>query len=83
MPSAVSNSLTEDDIDDLLFAARTGSLADMQESLTNISSPPSALWPLAIDAESGNGVMHMAAANGHVGSILVISFSVATGSFSR
>ena len=76
MPSAPFNSITEDDIDDLLFAARTGSLTDMQETVASISTPPSTLWPLAIDAENGNGVIHMAAANGKVGKITILIFCI-------
>lgn len=67
--------LSEEDIDDLLYFARTDSLSDLQESLSSFSTststlspslPPSQLLSLAVDPSTGNSALHMASANGHV-----------------
>ena len=62
--------ISEEQIDDLLFFARTGSLSDLQNALAALPSPPSTILLLATDPGSGNSVMHMAAANGHIGKLL-------------
>ena len=77
MPSVsdLDPSLSEEDIDDLLYFARTNSLSDLQETLSNLSTsrsaPPPSLQPLlllshAVDPSTGNSALHMASANGHV-----------------
>ncbi|RFU33522.1 hypothetical protein B7463_g2796, partial [Scytalidium lignicola] len=68
--------LSEDEIDDLLYYARTGDteeFAVLRDELCkreNISPEALAeLLKVAKDENSGNGVLHMAAANGHDGLI--------------
>jgi hypothetical protein len=65
--------LSEDEIDDLLYLARTGDLEEFntlsdelckRESVTVVE-----LLQAARDEGSGNGVLHMAAANGHHGMV--------------
>jgi len=64
-------SLSEEEIDDLLYFARTGDKEEFdvlkielckREQVTEIE-----LLEAAKDGESENGVLHMAAANGHSG----------------
>jgi len=71
--------LSEDEIDDLLYFARTGDLEEFnalsrsvckRESLTVVG-----LLEAARDEMSGNGVLHMAAANGHDGEYYLVSYS--------
>jgi hypothetical protein len=63
--------LSEDEIDDLLYFARVGDKAEfntLKDELCkreNLSDEQ--LVEVARDEESGNGVLHMAAANGHSG----------------
>ena len=71
MPSATMLSLTEDEVDDLLYLARVG---DLEELLCNIEAfaksanlSQCSVISAAIDEESGNGILHMASANGHTG----------------
>ena len=68
-------SLSEEEIDDLLYFARTNSLSDLQESLSSLStttSAPSPSWQPsqllfhAVDPSTGNSALHMVSANGHV-----------------
>ena len=68
-----SPSLPEEDVDDLLYFARTNSLSDLQETLSNLSTTNSApslqssqLLFHAVDPSTGNSALHMASANGHV-----------------
>ena len=70
--------LTEEEIDDLLYFARTGDKAEFNElkdelcKRENLSEVE--LLEAARDEESGNGVLHMAAANGHSGILSRFSF---------
>ena len=63
--------LTEDQVDDLLYLARTGETTDLQATLDVLVIPlattPSIIVNEAIDSFSGNGLLHMASANGHAG----------------
>ena len=65
------NSLSEDEIDDLLYFARTGDAEEFralkEELLTRDTCGLAQVLKAARDADSGNGVLHMAAANGHEG----------------
>jgi len=69
---------TEEEIDDLLYFARTGDKAEFNElkdelcQRDNLSEVE--LLEVARDQESGNGVLHMAAANGHSGILSRFSF---------
>lgn len=64
-------SLSEDSIDDLLYAARAPDIDFLKESLTELSSHHQAseldIVAAAIDAQTGNGLAHYAAANGCMG----------------
>lgn len=67
--------LSEDEIDDLLYFARTGDAEEfhkLKEELFARQSlkeegPLAGLLMAARDEQSGNGVLHMAAANGYEG----------------
>ncbi len=71
MPSATTPSLSEDDIDDLLYFARTGELRELLSSIEafakSANSTQASIISAAIDEYSGNGILHMASANGHTG----------------
>ncbi|KAF2841319.1 ankyrin [Patellaria atrata CBS 101060] len=62
--------LTEDEIDDLLYLARINDTTDLSSLLTSLSQthslPPQTILEAAQDPETGNGVLHYAAANGHI-----------------
>ena len=64
-------SLSEDTIDDLLYFSRTADADALQATLNGVSkdlaAPPHDILAAAVDAESGNTALHMAAANGHTG----------------
>jgi hypothetical protein len=63
--------LSEDEIDDLLYFARAGELVDLKEILEGLAKGNEIeVLERAVEVESGNSVVHMAAANGHVGEIL-------------
>ncbi|KAL8772804.1 MAG: hypothetical protein Q9209_002149 [Squamulea sp. 1 TL-2023] len=68
MPSAILPTISADDIDDLLYLARTNDLHDLKagiEALAQIQQTSSENIILAtIDPDSGNGLLHMASANG-------------------
>jgi hypothetical protein len=68
--------LSEDEIDDLLYFARTGETADFEETVKELKQRENAsleeILESAKDEFTGNGPLHMAAANGHSG---MFSFS--------
>jgi hypothetical protein len=64
-------SLTQDQIDDLLYYARVGDSTEFNTLKTALCKEGCSIVELleaAVDEESGNGVLHMCAANGHAGS---------------
>lgn len=65
--------LSEDEIDDLLYFARTGDKEEfntLKEELCKRENVTLAgLLETAKDEASGNGVLHMAGANGHHGKL--------------
>ena len=71
MSSATLSALTIDDSDDLLYLARLGETPDLKAAIDffakTLSTTPETILTAAIDKESSNGLLHMAAANGHVG----------------
>lgn len=71
MPSATMTSLPEDGIDDLLYFARIGDLQELLSSIEAFSksanTTQASIISAAIDGQSGNGILHMASANGHTG----------------
>lgn len=68
---AASLQISEDDIDDLLYLARTGETQELAKFLGAIASrlqtSEEAIILAAKDDFSGNNALHMTAANGHVG----------------
>lgn len=66
-----SLTLSEESIDDLLYAARAPDLDFLKVSLAELSALHQAsevdIVAAAIDAQTGNGMAHYAAANGCVG----------------
>ena len=62
--------LTDDELDDLLYLARANELDDLRsfanELATTHTKPISTILRAAQDPESGNTVLHYAAANGHL-----------------
>lgn len=71
MSSSYPITLDPDTIDDILYFARTNSLADLTELLsttaTSLSTNSTAILLAAIDPDTGNSALHMASANGHTG----------------
>lgn len=71
MPSAILPNLTTDQIDDLLYLARlgetTGVTAAVDLIAKSLSTNSGTILTAAVDKDSGNGLLHMAAANGHTG----------------
>jgi uncharacterized protein len=65
--------LAEDDIDDLVYFARAGELMDLKEAVNRVAkstnSSPLEVLTSAIDPANRNGMLHMAAANGHTGTL--------------
>jgi hypothetical protein len=70
--------LSEDEIDDLLYFARSGETEDFnilkEELLKRENVPLAGLLEAARDETSGNGILHMAGANGHHGKCFMFSF---------
>ena len=71
MATATPSTLTTDQIDDLLYLARVGDTTDLKTATDlfakNLSTTPTTILAAAVDKDSGNGLLHMAAANGHTG----------------
>ena len=71
MPTATPSTLTADQIDDLLYLPRVGDTTDLKTATDlfakNLSATPTTILAAAVDQDSGNGLLHMAAANGHTG----------------
>lgn len=70
MSSATLSTLTVDDIDDLLFLARLGETTELKAAINlfakTLSKTPHTILAAAVNKDSSNGLLHMAAANGHV-----------------
>jgi hypothetical protein len=64
-------SLPEDTIDDILYLARANEPAELLSTIhaaaESSGRAPHAILGAAVDADSGNTALHMAAANGHTG----------------
>lgn len=73
MPAVTLPSLTDDQIDELLYLARTNSLSDLREAVSTFSksqnTSPQNILLATIDPESGNSLLHMTSANGCMGSL--------------
>jgi hypothetical protein len=63
--------LSEDDIDDLIYLSRTGDIDELNTLKAAVCQREkihvTELLELVKDENTGNGVLHMAAANGHHG----------------
>ncbi|KAL8801793.1 MAG: hypothetical protein Q9200_006817 [Gallowayella weberi] len=63
MPSATSPNISADDIDDLLYLARTNDLDDLIASVEAVArtqrTTPENIMNATIDPENGNGPLHM------------------------
>jgi hypothetical protein len=63
--------LTEDEIEDLLYLARTNELPDLQQLLKELSTKytvsKAQILARSTDPETGNSPLHYACANGHIG----------------
>jgi hypothetical protein len=72
--------LSEDEIDDLLYFARTGDKVEFNTLKDELRKRESVsegqLLEAAREEESGNGILHMAAANGHSGAVPNFSLSI-------
>ena len=71
MATSTPSTLTTDQIDDLLYLARVGATTDLKTAIDHLakhlSTTPTTILAAAVDKDSGNGLLHMAAANGHTG----------------
>ena len=71
MPTAITPTLSEDSIDDLLYLARTGATSELQTTLALLADThkinPTTILSQATDTYTGNGLLHMASANNHIG----------------
>ncbi|KAL8921351.1 MAG: hypothetical protein Q9172_004079 [Xanthocarpia lactea] len=71
MPSAVLPTISADDIDDMLYFARTNDIHDLKagiEAISQVNRTSSDNIILAtLDPDTGNGLLHMASANGCLG----------------
>lgn len=69
MPGATTTSLTDDEIDDLFYFARTGQLEDFRACIEAFARTSNTshyeVANAAIEEQSGNSPLHMASANGH------------------
>ncbi|KAL8945633.1 MAG: hypothetical protein Q9222_007854 [Ikaeria aurantiellina] len=68
MPSVILPTLTADEVDDLLYLARTNDLLELKTTISSLAQRHNAtittIAIVAIDPDSGNGILHMAAGNG-------------------
>ena len=71
MPAALTAAVDLDTVDDLLYFARTAALSDLRNAVAEAAAAAHvsqrAVLEAAVDADSGNSAIHMAAANGHAG----------------
>lgn len=69
-PTPARLTLSEDEIDDVLYLARANETQDLPQYLQELSqshagSSPADILVAAVDSQSGNSALHYAAANGH------------------
>ena len=68
--------LSEDEIDDLIYFARAGETADIEESLSALATRENVAAAEILSAARDGGkssCLHMAAGNGHLGTPFVLS----------
>lgn len=74
--------LSEDELDDLIYCARVGELSEFCGDIEGLCTREKCslvdILESAVDAESGNGALHMAAANGHSGIYSSVSHALST-----
>ena len=77
MPSAVLPTISADEIDDLLYLARTNDIHDLKAGIDAIAraqrTSSENVILATIDPENGNGLLHMASANGCLGMLYIFS----------
>ena len=76
--------LSEEQIDDLLYLARTNepsellselaAIKEVQMTARGVRTSEADILLAAVDPDTGNNVLHMAAANGHTGKITFFFF---------
>lgn len=75
MAASTMQSLAEDEVEDLLYLARANETDELKQFIAELAQKYSVhqaqIPAAAIDAESGNGALHFAAANGHIGEMIV------------
>jgi uncharacterized protein len=71
MSSAVRISLTEEELDDILFYSRNGQLEEFVKFIEELAKAadctPKEIIAASVEEQSGNMPLHMAAANDHLG----------------
>lgn len=72
MAATASCSLSDDEMDDLLYLSRIGDTQSFSETLSvlkeSLGCSEADILLAARDDNSGNNVLHMACGNGHLGS---------------
>ncbi|KAL8692205.1 MAG: hypothetical protein Q9218_002736 [Villophora microphyllina] len=67
MPSAILPTISADEIDDLLYLARSNDIHDLKTGVDVLanhqSASPTTIITATIDPDSGNGLLHFASAN--------------------
>lgn len=79
MPSVILAALSEEQIEDLLYFSRTGQLEGLQNSINTFVEASKlsrfSIISTTVEEESGNSLLHMASANGHIGMPLYYHFN--------
>ncbi|KAF2140379.1 uncharacterized protein K452DRAFT_274124 [Aplosporella prunicola CBS 121167] len=86
MTTPATLSLSDDEIDEILYCARANETADLDAYLHELSSSNGShasasradLLAAAVDPESGNSALHYAAANGHTDILALIKDALTT-----
>jgi len=64
-------SLTEEEIDDILYCSRTNEIEELKPYIpslaTKYNTEPASILLAAVDPETGNNCLHYASGNGHLG----------------
>jgi hypothetical protein len=72
--------LTEDEIDDVLYCARTNDVDELKNLIPTLfpkyGSQPTWILSQAVDDITGNSALHYASANGHLGLSSRMAYSV-------
>lgn len=67
--------LTEEEIDDILYFSRVNELEEFKQTLAEIKTAKNYsevdILKAAVDSETGNTALHYASANGHIGELQI------------